>query len=115
MSATPPSCSAEGDSSRIAHANSTESTGWNVSSTEVSAAGSRGSVIEISSHPSAWELSASSNRYPCAFQPGVQSRLPQTSPIGIVASAQKRVASKSGPAGRRRSRLLSRRTSRKAE
>ena len=97
--AAPTSCSAEGYSPRISAANTTEQTGWSVSETEVTTAGSRGREIAISSQPSTCELSASSISHPCADQLGVQSRSPYARPISAHPIAEANVASSNGPAG----------------
>ena len=80
-------------------ANTTEQTGWSVSETEVTTAGSRGSEIAIRSQPSTCELRASRISHPCADQLGVQSRSPLASPISAQPIAAAKVASSNGPAG----------------
>src|SRR4051794_13441402 len=115
MQAAPPSCSGDGDSSRSNAAKTTEHTGWNVSRIDVVTAGRRGSDVEIRSQPSTCDDSASRINQPVADHDGVRSRSPTTAPIAAQPSAAANVAVKSGPAGRRKSRLPSRSASRKPE
>jgi hypothetical protein len=91
----------------------TEPTGWIVRIIEVSAAGRRGSEIEISSQPSTCELSASSSSQPADGHAGTMSSAPSASAASSDATAATHVASNSGPAGRRRSSLPCRSVSRK--
>ena len=97
------SCSDVGSSPSRTTPRSTEPTGWIVSVTDVSAAGSRGSETAISSQPSTCEVSASVSSQPWAGQVGTRSASPITSPATTAATAATAVASNSGPAGRRRS------------
>jgi len=108
IASTPSSCAALGSSPKISAARSIEPTGWIVSSTEVWAAGRRGSELAISSQPTTCELSASNTSQPCAGQLGARSASPTTSPAAIATTAATAVASKSGPAARRRSLPLER-------
>src|SRR2546423_4440490 len=78
----------DGASPRIAAANKTESTGWRVSSTEVTAAGRRGSDTAITSQPSACELSARRTSQPCARNDGVRSSAPNATPKSAAPSAE---------------------------
>ena len=96
MHAAPQSWSALGSSPRSTIPSATEPTGWIVRIIEVSAAGSRGSEIEISSQPA-------------EGQAGTRSSTPSASAITSEAAAATQVASNSGPAGRRWSSLPCRR------
>src|SRR5205823_13572257 len=98
-----------------AAANKAEQKGGSVSRIEVVTAGSRGSDIEINSQPVTWDDSASNTSQPVAAHEGVRSRSPTTAPIAAQPTADARVASNSGPAGRPRSRLPSRSVSRNPE
>ena len=72
MHPAPSSWALEGDSSSRIAAKTTEQSGWNVSITELSAAGSLGSVIVISSQPKTCELSASAISHARCGRPGPQ-------------------------------------------
>ena len=72
MKATPASCSALGSSPSRITPSATEATGWIVSVTDVSAAGSRGSETVISSQPTTCEVSASRTSQPWAGQLGTR-------------------------------------------
>ena len=73
-------------------------------------AGRRGSASAISSQPSTCDVSASVTSQPCAGQLGARSSSPSSAPATIATSVAMSVAANSGPAGRRRSRPMSRRT-----
>ena len=73
MHAAPQSCSALGLSPSSTIPSTTEPTGWIVRIIDVSAAGRRGSEIEISSQPSTWELSASRISQPADGHAGARS------------------------------------------
>src|SRR5207247_422237 len=103
--APPASWSADGDSSTISAAKTTEHTGCSVSRIEVTTAGRRGSEIEISSQPTICEENASRISQPVADNEGVRSRSPMPAPIAEQKTADASVAVKRGPAGRLRSRL----------
>ena len=91
MQAAPASCSADGDSSTISAANSTEQTGCSVSRIDVTTAGSRGSDAEISSQPTTCDESASSRASPS--RPGRrQVEVAMTSPIAAQPIAEESVA-----------------------
>ena len=112
-SATPTSCSALGDSLKISAASATEPTGWTVSSSEVIAAGSRGSEMMISSQPSTCELSASVISQPapgqCGHQVGVADDQAERSRRTRRRSRSRRTADPRAGAGRiRRCRSSSR-------
>ena len=77
----------------------TDPTGWIVSVTDVSAAGSRGSETVISSQPSTCEVSASVSSQACSGQLGTRSASPTASPAITATTAATAVASNSGPAG----------------
>ena len=106
-------CSALGDSPKIAAAASTDPIGWSVSSSEVIAAGRRGSEIVIASQPMTCELNASSTSQPAPGQPGTSRASPITMPAAMQSTVAVAVASNSGPAGRRRSTPPRRSSSRK--
>ena len=62
--AIPRSWTGEGSSSRSSIASNTVATGCSVSTTELMAAGARGSAAAIRSHPSTWAVSASVSSHP---------------------------------------------------
>ena len=80
---------------------------------DVSAAGRRGSEIEISSQPSTCELSASRISQPADGHAGRDVVGAERERRDSAATAATQVASNSGPAGRRRSSLPWRSVSRK--
>jgi len=113
MNSTPSSWNALGASLRIQIPSRTDPTGWIVSTTLVTAAGRRGRLMLISNHPTTWTLSASRTSQPWAGQVGTRSTSPSGSPMSSETIAADRVASNSGPAGRRGSALARRCTRRK--
>lgn len=84
-------------------ANPTDPIGCSVSSTELTAAGSRGSDAAINSHPTTWELSARMSSQPALGQLGTSRASPITTPASTQMTAETRVASNSGPASLRKS------------
>src|SRR3954452_22327941 len=110
IAATPSSCSPLGRSAKMSAPRITAPIGWKVSSTDVIAAGSRRSDALISSPPTTCDVSATVSSQPCAGQEGTTSRSPTARPIASAPRAATDVASKSGPAGRRRSLPPARRT-----
>ena len=70
--ATPASCTADGSSSTSTIASSTAATGCSVSTTELIAAGARGSAAAIKSQPSTCDVSASVTSQANDSQPGPQ-------------------------------------------
>src|SRR5580765_868001 len=111
MHPAPASCSHEGDTFTIRAAKMTEQTGWKVSRIELVTAGSRGSDVENKSQPTTWDESARRISQKVAAHDGGRSRSPTTTSMAAQPIAAANVAVKSGPAGRRRSRLPSRRAS----
>ncbi|HSE81579.1 MAG TPA: hypothetical protein VLA87_07765 [Gaiellaceae bacterium] len=92
ITATPASWTADGASSRRITAKTTESAGWSVSVTEVSAAGRRGSAAAIRSQPTTWDVRASRASQPCSGHVGRSSSSPRPAPTGSVTSAAESVA-----------------------
>ena len=80
-----------------------EPIGWIISSSEVNAAGSRGSDIVISIQPSTCDVSASVISHAAPGQTGTKCASPQITPMTLATIAAVSVMSNSGPAGRRRS------------
>ena len=76
-----------------------EVSGWSVSSTDVTAAGRRGSEPVIRSHPTTCELNASSTSQPCSGHDGTKSTSPIAMPAMAQPTAATHVASNSGAAG----------------
>ena len=73
-------------------AKTTESAGWSVSVTDVSAAGSRGRAAAIRSQPTTCEVSARRTSHPCSGQVGRSSSSPRPAPTGRVTIAAESVA-----------------------
>ena len=109
----PRSCTPDGSSSTRSIASTTAITGWSVSTTELSDAGTCGSAAVMSSQPSTCDVSARTSSQPAASHDVPKSSSPRSSPAGTITIADASVAWNSAPDERRASVEPARRTSRK--